>query len=167
MDKQSQGHRINREKDEKPKLDLEKKNSEVSEIVKKIEKLNPEQKHIISQSLRAYKKEFFSGPIPHPEILKGYDDVMPGLGKIVVDMAVKEQDNRITNERKMIEAAISESKRGQYFGLSIAVMFLIAAVVLGINGHDWLAAILGGGTLVSLVLAFLSNRQTKSSDSKQ
>ena len=31
--------------------------------------------------------EFYSGPIPHPTILKGMDEAVPGAAREIVDMA--------------------------------------------------------------------------------
>ena len=36
----------------------------------------------------------FSGPIPPPQVLKQYEEIIPGAGERILAMAEKEQDHR-------------------------------------------------------------------------
>lgn len=128
---------------------------EVSEAIKG---LDAEKRAVIIQ---AVKQELFSGPIPHPELLKGYEDVKQGFAERIVAMAEEQQKHRFECERNMVNGTISESKRGQWMAFAIAILFLIASVALGLYGHDWLAGVIGGGTLVALVTVFITNRPSK------
>lgn len=130
-------------------------NPEVCEVIKG---LNPKQQSIIIQAIR---KESFSGPIPHPELLQKYEQVQPGFAERIVEMAEKQLDHRIECEDKVVDGSVSESKRGQLYGLIVAVLFLGAATALGLTGHDWLGGVLGGGTLVALVTVFVKNKHQK------
>lgn len=38
--------------------------------------------------------EMFSGPMPHPQHLKAYEDISPGAAKSILDMAISEQNHR-------------------------------------------------------------------------
>lgn len=44
----------------------------------------------------ATRHKSFEGPLPHPEILKRYDEIVPGLAERIVAMAEKEQDARLS-----------------------------------------------------------------------
>lgn len=133
-------------------------NPEVREAIKG---LRPEQRKVVIQAIR---QESFSGPIPHPELLRKYEDVKPGFAERIVSMAERQLDHRINCEDKVVDGSVSESKRGQNYGLIVALMFLAGAVFLGYNGHDWLAGVLGGGTLVALVTVFVTNKTHKHDD---
>lgn len=99
--------------------------------------------------------------------MQKYDQVQPGFAERIVKMAEQQLNHRIECENKVVNGSVSDSKRGQWFGLTVSVLFLIAATVLGLYGHDWLAGILGGGTLVSLVSIFVLNeRRNKEKDSE-
>lgn len=128
------------------------------EVCEAIKSLNQKQRDIIIQAIR---RESFSGPIPHPELLKRYEQVKPGFAERIVKMAERQLDHRIECENKVVNGSVSESRRGQWFGLIVAVLFLIAATALGLTGHDWLGGVLGGGTLVALVTVFVQTQHNK------
>ena len=48
----------------------------------------------------------FSGPIPHPEILKGYETICPGAAERIIKMAELEQGHRHGIESKGLKAQI-------------------------------------------------------------
>lgn len=128
------------------------------EVAKVIKELQPDQQQVIIQ---AFKQEAFSGPIPHPELLQKYENIQKGFADRIINMAETQLDHRVNCESKIVNGSVIDSKRGQIFAFIVAVLFLAAAVILGMNGHDWLAGILGGGTLVSLVTVFLTNKKSK------
>ena len=43
--------------------------------------------------------EMFSGPMPPPQHLERYNSIVPGAGRIILDMAVKEQRHRHSMNR--------------------------------------------------------------------
>lgn len=133
------------------------------EVSKAISGLRPEQRSVV---IRAIKQESFSGPIPHPELLQKYEIVQPGFAERIVGMAERQLDHRISCEDKMIDGLVSESRRGQWFGLIVAIMFLIASVLLIILDHEVVGGILSGGVLVALVAVFVTNRPLKDNHTK-
>jgi len=44
--------------------------------------------------------ETYKGPIPHPRILSGYDDIVPGAAREILDMAKAEQRHRHRMENR-------------------------------------------------------------------
>lgn len=136
------------------------------EVANALEGLEPEMRSELTQIVKtAVREESFSGPIPHPDILRGYEGITAGFAERIVRMAEKEQDHRFNCENHQMECdkaiianAANESKRGQNYAFIIAILFLIGAVVLGLLGHDDLAKILGGGTLVSIVSVLVIER---------
>ncbi len=75
-----------------------------------------------------------SGPIPAPEILKAYEDLVPGSAKQIIDVFVDQARNRQLIEHKMADASIRLTFQGQWLGFIIALVsigaFLISALVL-------------------------------------
>jgi len=133
------------------------------EVSEAISSLRPDQRSVIIQAMR---KESFSGPIPHPELLQKYDEVQKGFAERIVSMAERQLDHRIKCENAVVNGSVSESRRGQWFGLIVAVLFLSASLALGLTGHDWLGGVLGGGTLVALVTVFVHTKH-KNKDSQE
>lgn len=134
---------------------------EVAEILQEL----PESKRkVVIKSIQAIERESFRGPIPHPRLLKGYDDIQKGFAERIVAMAEKEQQHRFDCERKVIKSSISSTKRGQWMGFIIAIFFCIAAIAMCFLGHPIVAGIIGGSTLVAVVTVFITNRPSKSEE---
>ncbi len=110
------------------------------------------------QMLTAVKQESFSGPLPHPQILRGYEDIKEGFAERILRMAEKEQDHRFSCDDKMIDATVSANNQGHWMGVIIAIVFAGIAGVLGFIGQTTVAAIIGGLDLVSLVTVFVTNQ---------
>ena len=54
----------------------------------------------------------FSGPVPHPEILRGYDQILPGAAERILRMAELDQKHQIKIESSAQYLAAKEIKRG-------------------------------------------------------
>lgn len=100
----------------------------------------------------------FSGPLPPPEILQQYDQVIPGAAERILAMAEKDAKHQREIENSAIQFASREVKRGQWFGLAIGISaFITSIVALGL-GSEQTASILGGVTVVGLVTVFVVGR---------
>lgn len=107
----------------------------------------------------------FSGPLPPPEILARYDEILPGAAGRVITMAENQSHHRRELESKTIEAQIDDDRaqrketlRGQVFGFLVAIVAITGGVLSvclapglpgGVTG-----SIIGGGGVASLVYAF-------------
>lgn len=136
------------------------------ELTDILNKVDPKQRAVLIHSLRQIHRESFTGPLPHPEILQGYDKVQAGFAERILKMAEDEQAHTIRCEDKIVSSVTSQSTRGQWFGFILAILFLIVAGVLGFYGHDWLAGVIGGGTLISVVTVFLTNKSNTPNNDK-
>jgi uncharacterized membrane protein len=100
----------------------------------------------------------FSGPLPPPDALRAYNDILPGAAERIFQMAEKQSDHRQQLENRVATAQIGQSNRGQLYALIIAIAFLIGSVICAVTGHEAAASVLGGGTVVSLAGAFIAGR---------
>lgn len=133
-------------------------NPEMADVLKN---LPEEQRNIVIQAIQ----ESFSGPLPHPRLLQGYENIKPGFAERIVVMAEKEQAHRFECDDKVIDSSIKTSRRGQWMGYSIALSFGIIALVLGLMGEVVVASIIGGLDLVALVTVFVQT-QTSTREKK-
>jgi uncharacterized membrane protein len=71
-----------------------------------------------------------SGPLPAPEIIAGYEKVLPGTADRIVKMAEKEQDHRhkVINRTQTHVAILTFL--GQLFAFTIGVIGILAGVYL-------------------------------------
>lgn len=51
--------------------------------------------------------EEFRGPIPHPQILRQYDEIQPGLAEKIVGMALREQEHRHEMDSALVKSEVS------------------------------------------------------------
>lgn len=93
----------------------------------------------------AYEERLFIGPLPHPELLAGYERASPGSAERIIAMAEKQGDHRRTQEDRLLRASIASEKRGQLLA------FLLASLVCG--GGIYLLAI---GKGISGLVALLA-----------
>ncbi len=106
-------------------------------------------------TLLVERREMFSGPLPHPEILERYNSIVPGSAQKIIQMAENQSAHRIDIEKKVIGSDIRNSHRGQIFGFIIAITGIISSLILIIRGYTTGGSILGGGTVVSLAAIFV------------
>jgi uncharacterized membrane protein len=105
-------------------------------------------KELIQKSL-AYAEKF-SGPLPHPRILKQYGMVMEDAPERIFLMAEKQQDHRIDLEKKVIGSDIKRADIGLVLGFILFFIFAVGSVILlaigrEIAGYSLLASGLLGG----------------------
>lgn len=133
--------------------ELEKQESEeVIEVIDKIEKLKPEQQEQVITTM-----EMYHGPIPHPDILAGYDKLDEGAARKIIDNGIGESDHR----RKMESRIVKHNARNFYFryvlAFIIAIVFGFGSFYLILNGHPIIGSIFGGVTFLSMIGTFTGN----------
>lgn len=80
----------------------------------------------------------FSGPIPPAELLAGYNKIIPdGADRIM---------------------------KGQMFAFGLGAIGMINSTLIAIFGAPWVAAVIGGSTLGTLVVAFLRGKKEMEKD---
>lgn len=106
------------------------------------------------------KQESFSGPIPHPEHLKKYNQIVPGSANRILKMAESDLEHiqKIQTRENIIESIATVG--GLIAGFIIAVIALIGSGYLIMEDHDVAGTILGGGSLTALVGIFIKGRNT-------
>lgn len=95
--------------------------------------------------------EAFQGPLPHPNILRGYKDLLPDAPERVFKLTEDEFSHRHRMEDKALTGAVDRDKRGQHYGLAATIITVLCAFVLGLTGHDFLA-----GSIIAIVVALVA-----------
>jgi uncharacterized membrane protein len=95
-----------------------------------------------------------------------HDGAKYALADRIVRMAEDAAEYSRKSHRIALEADIedrkagrAEAKRGQICAVTIAIVGIVAASATGIWGNPYVAAVLGGGSLATLVGAFLVARR--------
>lgn len=109
-------------------------------------------------------QQSWHGPLPPPQQLAEFDAITPGLADRIMKMAEQEGEHSRTIQRRALMGTIITQIVGQVFGLLLASGCLFASYKLAMADREWVAAILGGTTLTTVVLAFLRWRKEPDSD---
>lgn len=143
--------------DEQKDIIVDKSSSDIEKAIEVYEALPKEQRNILSRGMFAMQQSY-SGPLPPAKEFKGYQEVLPDAPERILSMAEKNQEFRMKITEKSEKHEFIRTTIGQIFGFIIALTFGAGSVSLGLEGHDALAAILGGTTVVSLGIIFVLNK---------
>lgn len=125
-----------------------------------------------STILKASFTEIVSGPLPHPRLLKEYDNVIENGAERIMAMAEKEQDNRIkadietreTNSKIAFEE-LQIKRAGQGIALLLILLIFGLVVLFTFTGHEAVAIVLLGIGIAGIISAFMglgNNKKSKS-----
>jgi len=97
----------------------------------------------------------FTGPIPPPQVLAGYEAVLPGLANRIVAMAEQQSFHRQDLERRVVSANIRHAEIGLWLGATVAVLLAAAAVIVTLAGYPQTGAVIGAVDIVGVVTVFV------------
>jgi uncharacterized membrane protein len=103
----------------------------------------------------------FSGPIPPPEMLKSYDEVVPGSAKTLIDVFNDQAHHRMDLEKRSL---VSDRRRSWGGLLSALVISLVCIGVGGWlvhEGHDAAGTAIIAIDLVGLAGTFIYGTQSQ------
>jgi len=108
------------------------------------------------------QRSMFSGPLPPPSILEGYNGVLDGGAERIMRLTEREQEHRHYMEKTAVTGHIRLDRRGQYLGFGVAIIALLSATYLISTGNVISGTIIGTLDLVGLVGAFVYGRHIDS-----
>lgn len=99
-----------------------------------------------------------SGPLPHPDTLERYNEIVPGAAREILDMGKAAHAAVIENERKIVESAIESKKTGQNFAMITVVCVTALSGWLGYLGHSIASTLIITAGLASIVSVFITGK---------
>ncbi|MCC7475041.1 MAG: DUF2335 domain-containing protein [Pirellulales bacterium] len=106
----------------------------------------------------------YSGPIPPPEVLARYEEVVPGTAAQIIDWANRQAVHRQQLEKLAVSSELRRSHWGLGLGFVVAMSAILGGVYCILQGHDWAGASLVGGSLVSLVTSFIVGTNSRKAE---
>lgn len=103
----------------------------------------------------------FMGPLPPPEILRGYEDVLPGAADRILKMA----ETQASHRQGLESIAVNGGNRRSWWGLALG--FIISLVVFGLGtaivleGHSAAGATVMSVDVVGLAGVFVYGQQSQ------
>lgn len=108
--------------------------------------------------------EHFQGPVPHPSILEGYENLVPGSADRIISQAERQTDHRIHLEQTVINADVSRSKLGIWLGFILSSLAILGGTVLVALGHDWAGTTIATAAVASLAGVFVYGTRARSKE---
>ena len=99
--------------------------------------------------------EVHGGPLPAPNVLGQYDQIVPGAAERIVAMAESQANHRQKLELIAVKSGSRDSLLGLIFGLIIGLSAIIGSVLTIMSGKEQGGAALGITGLASLVGVFV------------
>ena len=117
----------------------------------------------------------FTGPLPHPDTLRKYNDIVPDAALRILGMAEEESKHRhaierlateanVASQEKQIEIAIIQTNKtyrsdmlGQVFGVMVSLFSIGGSIYLAINNQSWVAVALVGLPLAGVIRSLRGN----------
>lgn len=108
-------------------------------------------------------QQHYSGPLPHPDALEKYDQIVPGAAERIIRMAEKEMDHRHDTENGMTKNAIRTTYLGIIFAF-LSVLILSGSVLYALyKGFDTVAAYIAVGSIAAVAGVFIFFKSRKNS----
>ena len=115
----------------------------------------------VSGQLRVSAQYSFSGPLPPPELLAKYNDVIPNGAERIMQMAEKQQVHRHDLEKTVVTGNVKSESRGQWMGLAISVIVLGLGFYLAVTGKQIAGSIFVGADLSALAGVFVYGKHVQ------
>ena len=106
-------------------------------------------------------REVHVGPLPAPETLAQYDQVLNGAAERIIAMAENQAAHRQELEASHLRSEQGRAKTGLWFALLVGLAGIIGSSVCIYHGQATGGSILGGSTLAALVGSFIYGSQKK------
>jgi len=133
--------------------------------------LNHEQRKNLKRELAtvtvsASISQQYSGPLPPPELLERFNQVIPSGAERIMAMAEQQSAHRINIETTVVKNQQWQSTLGQYFALFVTVFGLSISAWAIFTGHDGAGGTIGVATISSVAYAFITGRNKQQADLK-
>ena len=144
--------------EDNPKVDDESKQSSdpKAEVVEGENRQQPNRRIIHAQ-----RAEAFSGPIPPPDLLEKYNNIIPNGADRILAMAEQQQAHRQFMEKTVVEGDVRRSDRGLILGFIVTVIFGAGGIYLVATGHDLNGLAVIFLPLAGLVGTFIYSKKTR------
>lgn len=114
---------------------------------------------------------YFSGPLPRPELLAAYNEIIPDGAERIMRLTEKEQDHRHEWERNqqtlvgiVAHQEYGTTSRGQLFGLVVAILIMATGIAFMLVGYPKSGASIIVVDAIGLATTFVVGRARSGSN---
>ena len=118
----------------------------------------PDPQQAFSLVAAAFSASAYSGPLPSPQHLREYEEVLPGSADRILKMAEGQAQHRQDLEKTAVDGGNRRSWWGLWLGFAISLVVLGLSAGLILAGAPVAGTILGSVDLVALATVFVVGR---------
>lgn len=136
---------------------------EIEALANQLSEVSEEERpEAIGHTLSLVKRQIVmtSGPIPPPEVLAGYEQILPGAADRLLSMAENQSQHRQELESVGLQAAIRHERQGMWIAALLAVFFGILGGSLLFMDKDIVGLAILVPELVGLLALFILSERT-------
>ena len=122
------------------------------------------QKRAVKAAIKVSEEHHFSGPLPRPEDLAKYDQIVPGAAARIIQMAETEMAHRHDNENKLSKSVIWTTAMSIIFAFLSVVMLSFLCFYAIYKGYPTVAASIAVGAIAAVAGVFLYKSSKKEKD---
>ena len=119
------------------------------------------QEEMFPDAVEYAETTYFAGPLPAPQTLYEYDQILPGAADRIIGMAEREAQHRHTLEREVLKIQGRNSTFGIFAGLLVGLAAILGGVYCVAQGADLAGAGVALTGLAALVGVFITQRQSE------
>ncbi len=120
-----------------------------------------------SEKFIAAQFQHYQGPLPKPQDLHEYDQILPGSAERIISMWEEQVRHRHGLERSVIDSDVTNSKKGLMLGFVISVISIIAGSICIWHGNTVGGTIIGGPAVPALVGVFVYGSRLRKKERDQ
>lgn len=173
-DENSSNDKTEEEKESQPtksgSQDIEKSVDELEKNPEKfadeLEKRPKKEQKAVMNHLKVQSSSY-SGPIPPPDIIKDYENILPGSADRIISMAEKQADHRRDIEKIAVKSGSNDSRLGIICGTIVCALVIASGTFVSwITNSPYPAATSVLGGLSSIVGVFIYGTRSNAKERK-
>lgn len=110
---------------------------------------------------RVQMEQHFTGPLPPPEFLAGYDEIVPGTAEKIINRFIEQGSHRMELEKLVVKGSNKRANWGLVAGFVVAMTTIVGAIYAMSLGYDVAGAAVVIASLASLVGTFLYGTKSR------
>lgn len=115
----------------------------IERLLSQLQGEDPEklEKIFLKKELRQVSSKF-SGPIPPPELLEGYENIVPGSADRIIRMTERQIDHRTNIESLIVKGDNRRADKGLTFAFVLGILCIVVAAALAYLGQPNVAIVI-------------------------
>ena len=126
-----------------------------------VELIDTSSTEVRREFLTTMVSQYFSGPLPPPDLLRQYDEIVPGFAQTIVGQFVEQGNHRRAMEKAVILSDVARANWGLGLGFILALIGVVGSLFLINSGKAAVGLTAFIVSLAPLVVAFLESSRRR------